>query len=304
MKLARAASIAGRALKTTYRDFDHHNYLTYAGALSFFFLLSVFPLLIFLASLLAYIPIPNLFGHAVSTMSRIVPSDAMKVVRAVLKNVLSTNKELLSLSIFGAVFAASGGFTALITILNIAYDVDEGRPYWKKRLLAVGLTLLTGIMVATALVAMAVGPRFGVWLSSKLGVSWVFAILWPYIRWVAVTAFTILSVETIYFLAPNVKQRFTAQIPGAVLAVASWIVASWGLGWYLRNFAHYNETFGALGAVVALMLWFYVTALAIILGAELNSELVHAVGGHLLQKSHADPELHPLNDRVVERKRA
>jgi membrane protein len=124
----------------------------------------------------------------------------------------------------------------------------------KKRVLTLGLTLLTGIMVALALIAMVLGPSFGFWLTSKLGVSWMFATLWPYIRWVATITFTILSVETIYFLAPNVKQKFTAQIPGAVLAVGSWIVASWGLGWYIRNFAHYNKTFGALGAVVALML--------------------------------------------------
>jgi membrane protein len=291
-------------LRNALRDFDRNNYLSYAGALAFFFLLAVFPLFIFLASLLAYVPIPNLFGHIVDTMSRIVPEDAMGVVRGVLHNVLSTNKELLSGSILGAVFAASGGFTALITILNIAYDVREGRPYWKKRLPALGLTLLTGVMVTAALVAMALGPRFGLWLSSKLAAGWVFAALWPYIRWAAVAAFTVLSVETIYFLAPNIKQKFTAQVPGAVLAVLSWIAASWALGWYIRNFAHYNKTFGALGAVVALMLWFYTTAIAIIFGAELNSELVHATGNRLLQKEGSETyrEMQRSRDREPRRK--
>jgi membrane protein len=244
----------------------------------------VFPLLIFLGNLLAYIPIPNLFGQILDLMSHVVPPDAMGVVRGVLHDVLHKNTELLSLSILGTVFVASSGFSSLITVLNIAYDVREGRPHWKKRLLAIGLTLLTGVMAIIALVAMVVGPRFGSWLSMRLHVSWIFAALWPLIRWLTIAGLTILSVEMIYFLGPNVKHRFAGQVPGAVLAVGSWIAASWVLRWYLRTFAHYNQTFGALGAVVALMLWLYVTALAIILGAEMNAELLHSIGKRLLEK--------------------
>src|SRR5262249_46488615 len=150
------------------------------------------------------------------------------------------------------------------------HDVREGRPYWKRRALAFGLTLLTGLMVTIVLVAIALGPGFGNWLAAKIHISSLFPILWPYARWLLIGAFTIFSVETIYFLGPNVKQRFKDQIPGAIIAVLSWITASWGLGWYLSHFANYNKTFGALGAVVGLMLWFYITALALLLGAEMN----------------------------------
>ena len=145
------------------------------------------------------------------------------------------------------------------------------------------------LMTVIALVCAVLGPQFGSWLAAQMHGGWLFAAIWPYIRWVAIAGFTVLTVETIYFLAPNVRQRFVSQIPGAVLAVLTWIAASWGLGWYLHNFGQYNQTFGAMGAMVALMLWFYVTALAIILGAEINSELLQAAGQHLLQKELSEP---------------
>ena len=290
--------IVWSAMLKTYNGFDRHNYSNHAAALSYFFLLSVFPLLIFLASLLAFIPIPNLFEQCLEIMAKIVPPDAMGVMRWVLGDVLRTSPGLLSLSVVSALFAASGGFASLIAILNVAHDAPETRPYWKKRVIAFGLTLLTGLMVAVLLIAIAVGPEFGKWLATKIHVSWLFALLWPYARWVLIGAFTIFSVETIYFLAPNVKLRFKDQIPGAVIAVLSWIGASWALGWYLAHFANYNKTFGALGAVVGLMLWFYVTALALLLGAEMNCELLrsrrkHSIGPVIDEKIKPPFELQP-----------
>jgi membrane protein len=276
----RYAIIVWSAMLKTYHDFDRHNYSNYAAALSYFCLLSVFPLLIFLASLLAFIPIPNLFEQCLEIMEKIVPPDAMGLVRRVLGDVLRTSPGLLSLSVLSGLFAASGGFASLIAILNIAHDAPETRPYWKKRVIAFGLTLLTGLMVAVLLIAIALGPQFGKWLATQTHVSWFFALLWPYARWVLIGAFTIFSVETIYFFAPNVKLRFKDQIPGAIIAVLSWIGASWALGWYLTHFTNYNKTFGALGAVVGLMLWFYVTALALLLGAEMNCELLRSRRKH------------------------
>ena len=292
------AIIVWSAMVKTYDDFDRHNYLNYAAALSYFFLLSVFPLLIFLASLLAFIPIPNLFDQCLEIMAKIVPAYAMGVVRHVLKDVLRTRPGLLSLSVVSALFAASGGFASLIAILNIAHDTPETRPYWKKRVIAFGLTLLTGLMVTALLISIALGPEFGKWLATKIHVSWLFALLWPYARWILIGSFTIFSVETIYFLAPNAKLRFKDQIPGSIVAVLSWIGASWGLGWYLTHFANYNKTFGALGAVVGLMLWFYITALALLLGAEMNSELLrsrrsHSAGTAIDEKIKPPMEIQP-----------
>lgn len=296
---------AWEVVRNTYNDFDRHNCMTYAAALAFFFLLSLFPLLIFLASWLAFVPVPNLFNQILEIMAKLVPADAMGLVRGVLKDVLNSNSELLSFSIAGAVFAASGGFSSLITALNIAYDVKEGRPYWKKRMLALGLTLLTGAMLTVDLAAVALGPEVGTWITSKLKISDFFLRGWPYIRWTLIGVFTILAIELIYFLAPNVKQRFRDQVLGAIIAVVVWILVSWALGWYVSNFANYNKTFGTLGAVVGLMLWLYITAIALLLGAEFNSEFANARGRILVEKERA-PTAGPqvVGSRAPERKSA
>jgi membrane protein len=302
--IRRLAAQVWSALVKTYNDFDRHNYVTYAATLAFIFLLSLFPLLIFLASLFAYIPLPDLFEQTLEIMAKVVPVDGMGVVRGVLKDVLSTNPKLLSFSIAGAIFAASGGFSSLIGLLNIAYDVPEGRPYWKTLLIAFALTLLTGLMVVLVLVVTVLGPGFGNWLAGRFAVGGLFAGLWPYIRWLLIAGLTILSVEAIYFLAPNAKQRFKEQLPGAVIAVFSWVAASWGFGWYVRHVAYYNHTFGALGAVVGLMMWFYLSGLTLVLGAEINAELLHSRGLRLPEKNHAERSVPSELQETVPRRAA
>jgi membrane protein len=265
-----------RAAAKTVRDFDRNDYLTQAAALAFYFFLALFPLLIFLAAALAYVPVPHLFDRIQHLLAVVAPPDVMSVVQRIFADILQRHAELLSASIAVAIVAASSGFDAMITALNLAYDVPERRPFLKRRVVAVGLTLLTGAGTVAVLAATVLGPRFGEWLVIAAQSGWVFAAFWPWLRWVAITLLTVLSVEVIYFVAPNVKQKVGRQIPGAALAVASWVGASWGLSWYLRSFAEYNRTFGTLGAVVALMLWLYLSALAILLGAELNAELAKA----------------------------
>jgi membrane protein len=277
MRLARQAGAkTWQVLVRMYADFDRYDYLTYSAALAYYCLLSMFPLLVFLASLLALIPIPHLFQQTLEIMARIVPHDAMGLVRSVLRDALETDRRLLSLSIVGALFAASGGFSSLITTLNLAYGVEEGRPYWKTRAVACGLTVLTGFMAMVVLIAVAIGPEVGLWLAAKFHLQGVFVSSWPFTRWLVIGACTVFAVETIYFLGPNVRQRFKDQVPGATVAVASWIVASWGLGWYLARVANYRQIFGTLGAVVALMLWLYVSALSLLVGAEINSQWLRA----------------------------
>lgn len=271
---SRVAVTTARAVARTVRDFERNDYLTSAAALAFYFFLAMFPLLTFIGAALGFVSVSHLFNQILDLLAIVVPPDAMRVIRGVLQDAARNPAGLISIGIGGAVLASSSGFSAMITVLNIAYDVPESRPFLKKWLLSVGMTLLTGIITILALAAIALGPSFGAWLTTYLKLGGSFAAAWPFLRWLLITLSTVLSVEVIYFVGPNVKQRFLAQIPGAALAVVSWVMASWGLSWYLRSFAHYNLSFGALGAVVALMLWLYVSALAIILGAELNSELM------------------------------
>jgi len=237
----------------------------------------------------AYLPVPDLFNQSLLLMSHFLPADAMGLVRRVLADVITPNKgTFLSLGILGTLWAASGGFAATIEALNIAYEVQDDRPFWKTRPLAIGLAFVTGSLLLTALSVMVVGPRFGEWLAARVHLSALFVFLWPYLHWAIAIGFAVLAVEALYFLAPNVKQRFLATLPGAILAVGCWIGLSYLLGVYFRHFANFNKTYGTLGAAVALMVWLYWTGFAMLVGAELNSELAKITKkGKLQEKQQA-----------------
>lgn len=278
------------ALVGTYDDVLRDHTLQMAAALAYYFVLSLFPSLIFLSAVVAYLPVPDLFNQALALMAHFLPADAMGLVRRVVADVISPNRgTFLSLGILGTLWAASGGFAAMIEALDIAYAVRDDRPFWKTRPLAVGLAFLTGTLMLIALSVMVVGPRFGEWLADKVQLSRFFVLLWPYIHWTIATGFSILAIEALYFLAPNIKQRFRATLPGAVVAVGCWIGLSYLLGLYLRHFGNFNKTYGTLGAAIALMVWLYWTGFAILVGAQLNEELAKvSKEGRLPQKHQPD----------------
>jgi len=216
----------------------------------------------------------GLFDQVLDLMGRFVPPDGMNIVRKVLADVVTPNRgAFLSLGFLATLWTASGGFAAAIEALNIAYDAEETRPFWKTRPLAMILTLLIGLLLLVALAVMILGPHFGEWLANRMHLSRVWLWAWPYIHWMIAVGFAVLAVEALYFLAPNVKQRFRATLPGAVLSVLFWIGLSYLLGIYFRTFANFNKTYGTLGAGIALMVWLYWTGFAMLVGAELNAEL-------------------------------
>src|SRR6202048_4865082 len=280
------------ALIGTYDDMVRNHKLQMAAALAYYFVLSLFPALIFLSAVVAYLPVPDLFNQALALLARFLPADAMGLVRRVLADVVSPNKgTFLSLGILSTLWAASGGFAAMIEALNIAYDVRDDRPFWKTRPLAVGLAFLTGALLLIALSVMVVGPRFGQWLAGRVHLSGLFVLLWPFIHWTIAIGFTVLAVEALYFLAPNVKQRLRATLPGTVVSVGCWITLSYLLGLYFRHFGDFNKTYGTLGAAVALMIWLYWTGFALLVGAELNEELAKISKEGKLEEKHEPPSI-------------
>ena len=281
------------AMVRTYGDVVRNHTLQMAAALAYYFILSLFPALIFLSAVVAYLPVPDLFDQALNLMGQFLPTDSMGLVRRVLADVVTPNKgAFLSFGILVTLWSASGGFSAAIEALNIAYDVEDDRPFWKTRPLAVGLAIITGALLLTALSVMIVGPRFGEWLAARVHLSNLFVLLWPFIHWSIAVGFTILAVETLYYLAPNVKQRFLATLPGAILAVGCWIGLSFLLGMYLRHFGNFNKTYGTLGAAIVLMVWLYWTGFAMLVGAELNAELAKVSREGKLPEKH-EPHVMP-----------
>lgn len=286
MKLKWAA--LKNAIIGAYKDIQCNHTLAIAAGLSYYFMLSLFPLLIFLAAALAYIPIPDLFNQTLDLMAKFVPPDAMGTVREILKGVMNPPRGgLLSFGVLATLWAATGGFSAMIEALNVAYDVDETRPYWKTRLLAFGLAFVVGGLMLLGLASTLLGPRFGEFLASHHTVGPIFALIWPYIRWGIIIVTIVFAVELLFYWAPNVKQGFLCTLPGALIGVAGWIAASYALGIYISEYAHYNKTYGTLGGAIGLMLWFYVSAAAILVGAEINSEILKAAGKRLPMKEPA-----------------
>ena len=268
--------IAGikQAFRSAYRDILRHHTLQVAAALSYYFVLSVFPGLIFLSAVIGWMHDQHLFGSVLALMTRLFPPDTMHVVYSVLQDVLSNHRgTLLSFGMIGTIWVASTGFNAMIEALDIAYDAPDNRPYWKTRLLAIGLAAICGSLLLIALAVMIVGPRFGEWIAAHLGLSSAFAVVWPALRWTIAISFTVLAVELLYFLAPNVKQRFGASLPGAIFAVVAWNGLSLLLSLYFRHFANFNRTYGTLGGMIALMTWLYWTSFVLLVGAEISAEL-------------------------------
>lgn len=263
-----------RAFIRAYQDVLRHHTLQISAALSYYFVLSALPGLIFLSAIVGFIPIPSLFGHILPMLERILPPETMQALQPVIADVLSSHRwTWLSFGMLGAIWTASSAFDALIEALDIAYDATDERPMWKTRLLAVALAAITAGLLLSALAVILVGPRFGSWVAAQFALSNIFVAIWPILRWTVAICFTVLAVEVLYFLAPNVKQRFLATLPGALLSVGVWNGLSHLLGVYFRHFANYNRTYGTLGGVIALMVWLYWTSFALLLGAELNAEL-------------------------------
>jgi membrane protein len=278
-------------LKHAVEDAQQNHTMAFAAGLSYYFVLSLFPALIALSAVVGFLPVPNLFSQILTLMARFVPADSMGVVRYVVHDVITPHRgALLSFGLLGTLWSASSGFAGMIEALNVAYNVPETRPYWKTRGLAIVLTFVIGGLLLVALAMMLVGPKFGEWLAGELHLNFLWARIWPLVRWVVSGAFIVMAVETMYFLAPNVKQRFWHTLSGAVFAVVAWLALSAALGIYFQKFANFNRTYGALGGAIALMTWLYWSSFVILLGAEINGEVLQASGDGTLPLKQAPPE--------------
>ncbi len=270
-----------RALSgTVYEELFRTRAFSMAAAMSYYFLFALVPLLIFLSAILGYLPIPNLFGQLLGILAVLVPPDAMLMVQRILASILQSKRGgLLSFGLLSYLWTASGGFAASIDALNVAYDVKKLRSWWRDRLQALLLTITTGLLGLLGLILMIAGPKFGHFVTSYFPVPQVFAEVWPLVRLGTIFVCVVLAIEVQYYLAPNRKQRFRDTFVGAVVAVSGIFLSSATLNYYFGHFANYNKTYGSMGAVVVLMLWFYVVALLVLVGAEVNAELLKQLEG-------------------------
>ncbi len=285
-----------RLLITIHNDvFDEHLFV-FAAGLSYYFVLSLFPLLVSMASLLAYVPIPHLFEGLLSLMAKLVPGDGMSLVRNIVSDVSHKHTHFLTLGLVFTFWTASSGFAAIIDGLNVVYRVRETRPVWKTRPIALALTLLVGSLLLVAAGLMVEGTHFGIWFMDKFGINPAVLAAWRYLRWGIAIIFAMLAVELLYHFGPDVKRRFRDSLVGSVIAVATWIGLSYVLSSYFRHIDNLDKTYGSLGAAVGLYLWFYLSGFAILAGGEINF-LLGNLRNHRTQQSSglAPPRMSNLN---------
>jgi len=249
--------------------------MAFAAALAYYFVLALFPFLIFLSVVVARLPLPDFFSQVMGLISQVVPASSMGPLKNLIRDtILSTHSRVLTFGILLTLWSASSGFTALIDALNTAYQVSETRRYWKTRCLAIGMTFSVGCLLVVALALLLVGPI----LSARLTEAFGMRTLWASTRWVVTVACTIVAVELLYFVAPNTKQRFRSTLPGALIAVGGWIGLSDLLGFYFRYFSSYSRGYGSLGVALAFSIWLYWTGFLVLIGAQFNAELLQEAG--------------------------
>jgi membrane protein len=186
---------------------------------------------------------------------------------------------LLTLGIFGAIWSSSAAMVAIIDALNRAYDVAEWRPWWKRRLVAIALTIALALFIIVSLVLVLIGPDAATRVASWLGAQPMAVLLWSLLRWPVMIVLVMLGVDLVYHFAPNRPSRWSWITPGSVLATLLWILSSFAFKFYVVNFGTYTATYGAIGGIIVTMLWFYVSSLAILVGAECNGVIERARRG-------------------------
>ena len=275
--------------RRTWREAGEDNVTGRAAELAYYFLLALFPLLIFLLSLVSFIPSAQ--ETIFTWLSRLMPQDAMRIIDDWVETVFSTRSGgLLSFGIIFTLWAASTGMAALMDALNSAYEVKEGRPFWKARLVALGLTVAICVLVIGGAALITFGDQFARWLAAWLGVGDQFGIIWPFIRYLLGLCMLIVGLGAIYYFAPNARQRWKWITPGAVFAVVTFVAVSYLFSLYLRFAPSYDATYGSLGAVIILMLWLYLMGLIVFIGAEINSEVDKSLGKYRTEKELPDGE--------------
>lgn len=266
----------GRFFRDLWREIQDDNLTSGAGSLAYFLMLAIFPAAIFLLSLLPYLPIRDLDRAIMDLLRQAMPAQAADLFTSTVEGVVSERRGgLLSFGFLATLWAASSGMTAVMDQLNVTYDVKDSRSFWKRRGVALLLVFLFGALVTTALGLVVFGGVLQERLAGVIGWSPALLAAFTGFRWAVILAMLLLGFALIYYLGPDVEQRFRYVSPGSAIGAAVLVAAALGLRYYVDRFGSYEATYGSLGAVIILLLWLYVTGLVLLLGSEVNALLEH-----------------------------
>jgi membrane protein len=266
-----------RALKAAVVEFQRDDALGLAAQLAFYLILALFPFLLVLVSLMGTFSSPELAGEVLGYFREVTPNQVYGIVESYLSDIIAGNRPapgLFSVGLVLTLWSASGAFAALIAALDKAYDVEETRPFWKVRGIALLMTLGLSVMIIIGVLLLVAGPPIGRGIADLFGLGEVFTLIWNVVQWPVALSLMVFTVALLYYFAPDAEQPFRWITPGGLIGVLLWVLASVIFRFYVSNFGSYDATYGSIGAVIVLLLYLYISSLTILFGAELNATLV------------------------------
>jgi membrane protein len=297
-----------QTLKATVQKFVQDDALGLAAQLAFYLILALFPFILFLVALIDTFSSPGFIRSVFAYLREVLPAEVFELIRTYTESTLrnrDTAPGLLSVGILGTIWATSGAFAALINALNRAYDVEETRPFWKVRGIAVLLTFGLSALVAAGVLLLVAGPSIGETVAEVFTLDDEFVFVWNIVRWPAALLFMVVTIALLYYFAPDAGQPFRWITPGGFIGVLLWVLASLAFNLYASSdFNNYNETYGSIGTVIILLLYLYISSLAILFGATLNATLVRIkeeVSGEQIldaEPAHEKPDI--VDEETVE----
>ena len=264
-------------LKRTVKDSLQDDAFGLAAQLAYYFFLALFPALLCLIALASLFPLEHLTDDVIRLLQPIAPSQVIELIRDQMLKISNNNDTaLLSLGLLAALWSSSAAMGAILNAMNRAYDIEDSRSWWKVRITAVVLTVGLAMFILTALTLVLAGPELADFAARRLGLPMVWAWIWKVVQWPLVFALVSTGIGIIYYYAPDAEQQWVWITPGSIVAATLWLLGSLGFRYYIVNFTNYEEAYGTVGAIIFVMLWFYLTGLVIVIGAELNAEIEHA----------------------------
>ena len=260
-------------LKQLYARYDNDGVADSAASLAYYLVFALFPFLFLLTALGAYLPYVRASADTVLERARaILPPAAMGLIDTHVRDLIDKPRpRLLTAGILLTIYSASRGVDSVRKALNRASGVQESRPLWKTEALAFGLTTSGAILVLTGIAALVAGGDAGFWLARQAGIGEAYVLVWRWLRWPVTAGAIMLCAALGYHLLPAVEQRFKFFTVGSVIGTLAWFLSTWVFSVYATHFGNYNVAYGALGGVIVLMTWFYLTGFIFILGGEINA---------------------------------
>ena len=266
----------GGVLKRTVTEFKQDNLTDWAAALTYYGVLSIFPLLLVLVSILGLVG-QSATQPLIDNVGKVAPGPAREIVTSAIQNLQQSRGAAGILVIVGlaaALWSASGYIAAFMRASNAIWDVEEGRPFWKTVPLRLAITLITVVVLAVMALAVVLTGPLAEQVGNLVGLGNAAVTIWDIAKWPVLILIASFMFAFLYWASPNIRHpRFRWVSPGGLLAVLLWIVASAAFAFYVANFGSYNKTYGALGGVIVFLVWLWISNLAILLGAEFNAEL-------------------------------